>query len=537
MSDPSNAASLASLFLAGLARFPDRPALCVGGETFSYTALGGRVAGLAQTIKTLDPAPDKRRAAVFAYRSAVAYQGVLGTLLTGKAYVPLNPRFPAERSLRMLEAADVAAVIVDRRSTAAAAATLALSDKEYLVLLPEHDTVPDELAGLSRCRCVVGPDFLSAEPDPQPPAVAPDDGAYLLFTSGSTGTPKGVLVTHANALAYVANAAAVLNADENDRFSQTFDMTFDVSVHDMFVCWSVGACLCSLPEQALIGPAAYIREQKITCWFSVPSTAGFMQRFGMLTPGAYPGWRSGVFAGEALPASLAAAWRVAAPNCVLHNFYGPTEATVSVTFAPWRDENDSAPDGGVPIGRPFSDQKIAVVDENLRRVPVGERGELCLGGSQVAPGYWRAPDLTADRFVALPEDGDGAENRWYRTGDVVSWDDRLGLLFHGRADRQIKIRGYRVEIGEIETALRAAADTQFAAALGWPKVSPGVAGGVVAFVAGTAQSPAAIVAGCKTRLPDYMIPNRVTTLDALPLNANGKVDYKALERMLETPHG
>lgn len=531
-SDPAAGASLTALAMASVARVPDRPALVAAGRMLSYAELAAVAASLARTLGRHDPAPDVGRAALLAYRSVAAYAGVLGILLAGKAYVPLNPRFPTERTRAMLEAADTRVLVVDRRSADAAFRVLATVDRPMLVLMPEHEAPPTGLPRSSRHRIVCRDEFEAGDGPPPAPAAASEDGAYLLFTSGSTGRPKGVLVTHANATTYVRNVRSLFTPTERDRFSQAFDLTFDLSVHDLFVCWSVGACLCVVPEEALIGPASFIRDQGITCWFSVPSTVAFMHRFGMLEPGSLPSVRSSLFCGEALPGSLAAAWKAAAPDGVLLNLYGPTEATVAITAAPWRSPEDDGPGGVAAIGRPFPGQRVAVVDDALRPVPPGDIGELCLAGPQLAPGYWRDPVLTAERFVALPGET-GPDNRWYRTGDLASWRADLGLVFHGRSDHQIKIRGHRVEIGEVEDALRAAAGSSQAAAVGWPRDPTGGTLGIVAFVAGTASDPAAILSACRARLPDYMLPAAIHVLDALPLNVNGKVDRAALVRRLE----
>lgn len=521
------------IFLASAARFTDRPALVAEGNSLSYGALRGHAFVIARAIAIRDPDPEVKPVALFAYRSVSAYAGLLGIMLAGKAYVPLNPRFPAERCRRMLDAAGARIIIVDRRCASDALALLTQCDRPLLVLLPDHDAPPEGYDQLTLHHLLCRGELPFGDEAVDDRADRSDDGAYLLFTSGSTGDPKGILVTHANVLSYRDSVRPMVTATEHDRVSQAFDLTFDPSVHDMVVAWSAGACLCCVPENALIGPAAFIHEQGITLWGSVPSTISFMQKFGMLAVGSLPGLRSSMFCGEALPASLAAAWKAAAPNSEILNLYGPTEATITIVGARWRDDGDTAANGAVPIGHPFPGQRVAVVDEALHRVTLGSLGELCLAGPQITPGYWQAPHLTADRFVSLPEDAPGPENRWYRTGDIVGQQGKLGLVFHGRVDQQVKIRGFRVEITEIETVIRTVVGTDLAAAIGWPSKPEQGTLGVVAFVVAPHAAVSDIIAGCRIRLPDYMVPSRIMTLDTLPLNANGKTDYGALRRIME----
>src|SRR5262249_24212385 len=258
---------------------------------------------------------------------------------------------------------------------------------------------------------------MTAAPDSM--HAAGSDGAYLLFTSGSTGAPKGVLIRHDNAVAYIGNVLDRYRPSPEDRFTQLFDFSFDLSVHDMFLCWSAGACLYCPPPTALAGLRDFVREHELTFWFSVPSTAAYMSRMKMLRAGAFPSLRMSLFCGEAMPASLASAWRTAAPNSVIENLYGPTEATVAFTVYRLSDGDFGARDDQpiVPIGLPLPGQYAAVIDADGGVVPDGQPGELCLGGSQVADGYWRMPEVTATRFrspVGLPDD---APCRWYRTGD------------------------------------------------------------------------------------------------------------------------
>jgi non-ribosomal peptide synthetase component F len=320
--------------------------------------------------------------------------------------------------------------------------------------------------------------------------------------------------------------------NEYDRFSQEFDLTFDLSVHDMFVCWERGACLYCVPERAVMAPAKFIREHELTVWFSVPSLVGRLEKLRLLRPGCFPSLRCSLFCGEPFSAVYAQRWQEAAPNSIVENLYGPTETTIAITHYRW-DKVTSPKDciyGIVPIGWTFPGQVGAVVGENLDFVSPGESGELWLAGSQVTSGYWNSPHKTQEQFVKLPTTG---ESLWYRTGDLVKQDATGCFYYLGRTDHQIKIRGYRVELQEIEAVLRKACGTEQAVSVAWP-VSNGSAEGVVGFVSGVETLERdRVLAYCREVLPDYMVPQEIYLRQELPLNVNGKVDRLTLARQLE----
>jgi amino acid adenylation domain-containing protein len=519
----------AAMFRATAAAYKDRPALWAEGSAISYAELLGRASAIARAIVDAGSENVGDPVCLFAYRSQAAFAGLLGILLAGRAYVPLNPKFPTQRSYAMAEASQAQTMLVDKRCQEQAAALLSDPPRRFtVILLGDADLPPDVAACHHVLRIDDNPQAREFIP---PEAPRPDLPAYLLFTSGSTGKPKGVLIANASVLSYVRNVIRFSQPDENDRFSQIFDLTFDASVHDIFVCWASGGCLCIVPENAVLSPANFIRERQLTFWCSVPSTVTFMAKLGMLKPGAFPTLRCTVFCGEALHEVQAAAWAAAAPGSIIENLYGPTEATVLITHYRWRPAPGSK-SSVVPIGQIFEDQHVVIVDEMLKPVPNGQTGEICLGGDQLAIGYWRNPALTAERFTALNYPGDHV-GRWYRTGDLghVAPDGRL--IFQGRMDHQVKIRGYRVELEEIEKVVQASADAELAVALGWPENSQGVAMGVVVFVLPRASfNDVAVIAACRKHLPDYMVPARIITLDSIPVNANGKVDRGALKARL-----
>lgn len=512
--------NLFSLFGASVETHADRPALVVDGETLTYRALGAVVDRWAWAIND-DPG---QQIACLVSRSETAYASILATLKCGKTYVPLNPNFPGSRNSQILELSGAKTIVVDQAGVSNLAEMALPDDITLLVADVAAEDVPAELR--SRCTMIA----TGARNEHMAFAgEAAGDYAYILFTSGSTGTPKGVPVRHTSVIDYVEHLESCYSIDASDRFSQTFDLTFDLSVHDMFLCWQVGACLYSIPEKVLMGPAKFIKEHELTVWFSVPSLAQFMNRFRMLKPGAFPSLRLSLFCGEPLPTSVVRQWQLAAPESLLENIYGPTEATIGISRYVIPADPDAIEDlnGVVSIGQIFPTQSFCLTDdagqkqlhEGVMHEGVMHEGELCVAGSQIADGYWNNVEKTAAQFVELPD----KSGTWYRTGDLVQ---RHGdnLFYVGRIDFQVKIRGYRIELEELNHAIAGFAGTDLVFSVPFP-VTDGVAESIYTFVSDTCELDAAeIISRLGEQLPAYMIPADVLFVSEFPLNSNGKID-------------
>ncbi len=530
MSENHDRHSIVHGFLKSVEAFGDRPAVEVSGKTLTYAALFEQAASLAATLEKYHVGSEPPLTAVFAYRSATAFAGVLAALMHGHGYVPLNRTFPPERSRTMLQRSGCRALIVDTESEKQLGKILQGIEYELLVILPERQEIR-ELASQWPKHQFIGARELASHERWRPVEVSPDSIAYLLFTSGSTGTPKGVMVAHRNVRSYIDFITERFRIGNEDRFSQTFDMTFDLSVSDMFVAWERGACVCCLPEKTLINPGRFINEARLTIWFSVPSTAVFMKRLGALKPGKYPNLRVSMFCGEALPVEVTRAWADAAPNSRIENIYGPTELTIACTYYRWDSTRSplEAEFGVVPIGEPFPGMVPLVVNESLAEVNPGEDGELLMTGPQLSLGYWNDPAKTAAAFVRPPGQGEV----YYRTGDRVRRPVGDGpMLYIGRVDNQIKILGHRVELGEVEAVVREESGVDGVVALGWPK-TPGGAGGVEVFLQIEGPMRPDLNERIAARLPVYMVPRRYHFLPQFPLNANGKYDRAVLFSILE----
>ena len=522
--------ALWSGFLKSAERFPERPAVLMEGQALSYGELQQTASRLAATIQIHAGSSSAPLTAVFAYRSPTAFAGVLGSLLSGNGYVPLNRIFPVERTRSMFERSECRSIVVDAESLPQLGNLVDASKNQLLVLLPDISDVGPYRRQWPR-HDFIGRSELEPAKTWRKPTVLPDAIAYLLFTSGSTGVPKGVMVAHRNVTSFLDYMVERYEITEQDRLSHMFDMTFDLSVFDMFASWERGACLCCPSQKTLIKPGKFIQDTALTVWFSVPSVAAFMKQLGMLKPNRYPSLRLSLFCGEPLPVSSAIAWAEAAPHATLENLYGPTELTIACTLYRWDPLSSPGESelGIVPIGYPYPGMDALVVNEELSEVAPGEAGELLMSGPQMSLGYWNDPERTATAFVVPP----GRSEVYYRTGDRVRRPCGEGPLTHlGRTDFQVKVLGHRVELGEIEAVVRDACGLDGVVAVGWPPTLSGF-GGVDVFIEGETRDIERLRRTVASRLPDYMVPKRFYFMSRLPRSLNNKFDRSALLKTLE----
>ncbi|TYK43951.1 AMP-binding protein [Actinomadura decatromicini] len=495
-------------FLRGLALSPSRPAFHVdtGSPTtasMTYEALHERALAWAGALLAMPGGPPSA-IAVLAEKGPVAYGGLLAALYTGATAVPLSPDFPAARTRRMLADANVSAAVAD----AAGIAALEAAELELPVLTDGDD------AG----RLPVIPAVRAALDAPRP--VRPEDVAYLLFTSGSTGRPKGVKITHAATHHYFTLLDKRYDFGPDDVFSQTFGLNFDCAMFDLFCAWGAGASVRTVPVRAYTDLPSFLSERAMTVWFSTPSAIALVRRMGGLEPGAMPSLRWSFFAGEALRHADAAEWQDAAPASAVENLYGPTELTVTVSGHRWSPETSPAlcVNGHVPIGTVHEGHDHLLLDPDDGATD-GAEGELCVAGPQMTPGYLDPRD-DEGRFLVH------AGRRWYRTGDRVRRLDGGELAYLGRLDAQVQIQGWRVELAEIDDAVRDCPGVEDAVTV----TRPADAGGMelVVFYTGTPVSPAVLAGRLRQVLPEGMLPRAFRHLESFPLNPNRKIDRAGL---------
>jgi amino acid adenylation domain-containing protein len=511
--------SLRAGFLKQVALRPDAPALVVNDRALSYGELDHTARLWAGAIVGRLGGP-AARVGVFGSRSEVSYTAALASLYSGAAFVPLNPRFPPDRTRAMINRADLDAIFVDRLGSTQVAAIVDGLEKTPPIWLPETESAGE----LASARSLDG----------ELPLLPSDRMAYLLFTSGTSGIPKGVPILHSNVRAFINWAMDRYQFGSEDRFSQTFDQTFDLSVFDLFVAWEAGACVYAMSPIDLLAPTRFINKNKLTVWFSVPSVPAQMRKRNLLRSGTLPTLRWSLFCGEPLPRASAEEWQAGAPNSLVENLYGPTELTIACTVHRW--DPGTSPglcvNDMVPIGTPYPGLTAVLVDEDLRPVSDGEPGELCLCGAQTSPGYWKDPVRSAERFVKIHAVG-LRDEIFYRTGDQARRLPNGEYVCLARTDYQIKVLGFRVELGEIEGVLQTGMGVVQAVALGWP-VSEGSAKGIVAFVSGAGIDMTELQNACKASLAGYMVPSKIILVDDMPLNANGKIDRLVLKTRLES---
>ncbi|WP_143264506.1 non-ribosomal peptide synthetase, partial [Amycolatopsis kentuckyensis] len=481
--------TVAELILAQAERTPDALAVRQGATRLTYAELVAAAWGVAAALRARGVGPESR-VGVCAHRAPALVTTVLGVLFSGGCYVPLEPGGPRARLAGIVADAGVSLVIGD--------------------------------AAVAEFGPALGIDV----PPPAAPGgcpASPDSTAHVLYTSGSTGRPKGVLTTHRNIVAFATGFAGRLGVGPGTRTLGVASPGFDAFTMDVFVPLIAGGSVQLASSADRADPERlrrFVVEHDVNWGFITPTL------LSLLDPEDVPGWRTIACGGEPVPAGLAARWL---PGRRFFNVYGPTETTVVVLT----DEVTGIPADPLPLGTPTPGHRAHVVDAGLRPVPPGEVGELVIGGPGLAAGYLNSPELTARKFV---EDPFTPGERLYRTGDLARLRPDGRLEFAGRADRQVKVRGQRIELGEVEAALGAHPDVGAVAVEAVP--GPGGTRLVAFLTPGSAPSDEDIHAFAGDRLTEAMRPAAIRRLAELPVNpVTGKIDRPALRTLAESEPG
>ncbi len=473
-------------------RRPGHPAVVAGERSISYSELDALAGRVARALVRAGVEPGDR-VAVFAPKSIETIAALYGAMKAGACYVPIDPSSPPVRAGLIARDCDVRAVVTDAARASALEPELASGDVRHWLRLEDLAVLP--------------------EGDEALPEGSPDALAYVLYTSGSTGVPKGVMLSHRNAGRFVEWASGVLELREDDRLSSHAPFHFDLSVFDLYAAAKAGATLYPiLGEAASMGApmAEAIGIHELTVWYSVPSALMLLVTQGGVDAARLGSLRHVVFAGEVFPTPYLRKLAALIPGARLHNWYGPTETNVCTYHVV---EEVPASDDPIPIGRACEHYECFAVTADARRAGVGEEGELQVAGDGVMRGYWGGPEHSGP----------------YATGDLVVLQDDGEFRFLGRRDHQIKTRGYRVELGEVEAAVYAHDAIREAAVVAVPDERIGHA--LVAFVVphdGQELSPVALKRHVSERLPRYMVPGAVHVREALPKTSTGKIDRQSL---------
>jgi amino acid adenylation domain-containing protein len=487
-----------------------RPAICISGVTHTYAELRDRVAAI-HSLLDLTAEADERLIGVVVTDTLDTYASVLAVLRSGRAFVPLNLDHPAERNASVVTQAGLRTVIVSH----------------------ENLTLSDDVSQGARHLHTPSASHVSTS---HVAVVTPDELAYLLFTSGSTGEPKGVPITRGNLSAFLDALAAAGGAmHEHDRVLQMFDLTFDFSIATYLAPLSNGACIYTVPSGTVKFAEVYrlLAEEGLTVAPMVPSVLNYLRPY--FDDISLPELRLSFFCGEALHADVADAWARCAPRSAIVNFYGPTEATVFAMNYEWlpAEGKNKTLNGVVSIGHPMRGTAALLVDDELQFVPPGKQGELCLAGLQLTPGYWNDPARNARAF--FEREVEGRLMHFYHTGDMAIRDADGDYLFCGRVDHQVKLQGYRVELGEIERHVRELLPGYTCVVVPYTNQAGNVELRLV--VERHANDLRPVLASLRARVPSYMVPARAMSVTQIPLNANGKIDRRAIQGQLEAELG
>jgi amino acid adenylation domain-containing protein len=509
--------TLPDLLARAAGRSPDAIAVIDGSETLTYGQLDAASGALAAHLGARGVQPGDR-VALHLDKSAASVVAIYGILRAGAAYVPLDPAAPASRVALIAADAEVAAVCTTR-ARLDATLTIVPPPGDCPIVLLDDDAPPCGPATVSGRDAWVGTAAATRRR-------IGADLAYILYTSGSTGTPKGVMLTHTNALAFVEWAVDAVGLQPEDIVSSHAPLHFDLSVFDLFGAAAAGAPVVLVPASVSRFPVElrrFIEDAGITVWYSVPSILTMLTRRGGLERGSLASVRTIVFAGEVFPTKYLRRLMEFVPHATYWNWYGPTETNVCTAY---RVDTPPGGDDPIPIGRAISPDEAYVVTDDGRRAAPGEAGVLHVRGATVMAGYWHDADRTqavlrpSPLHAPLPDVA-------YRTGDLVRERPDGNLEFLGRVDAQVKSRGYRIELGDVEAAIYAHPDVEEAAVVAVPDEM--VTNRLHAFVVARGDlEPRALLDFCRTRVPPYMVPDRLALLDALPQTSTGKVDRRAL---------
>lgn len=498
-------------------------ALKCNDKIVSYDELNEKALAIATLL--IEQGARNEAVGIVGQRSLDSYFGILGTIYAGCYWVPINTKYTFERINSIVNSANINYFIGEKSAIEAIIPILKSNNSGHpvkLVIVPEgRDVVEQEYIGSAQLEKVLSIDYPFDSND--------NNLAYIMFTSGSTGMPKGVKVSRANIAAWLANMNYYYKFDAGFIASQTYDLSFDLSVADIVFTWANGGVLSVLSPEEHLMPIDYIKRERIKLWSSVPTLISFMYKMGQLKPDVFPDVEISIFCGEPLPKYLADAWKIAAPNSTIENLYGPTEATIWLTRYNYTEKQSakSFNNSILPIGLPFKNHVVEIISERDELLTKGQVGEIVYKGPQITEGYLNEPSTTKEVFVKFNWDLSG--EIWYKSGDLGFFNSDGNLECIGRKDGQIKLGGRRIEVGEIESVLRLY--PQIVDAVVVPiRDDFGVVNGIVAFSTTEVSKvdESRIRKDSEQYLERIFFPKVIFTIKEFPLTTSGKIDRKTL---------
>jgi amino acid adenylation domain-containing protein len=487
--------------------FQDHTAFKIEGKSYTYSFLKKRVTGIIKVLQETDP--EEEIIGIWASNDLDVYSSILAVLFSGKGFMPLNPINPKDKNVQIIQRSQIRTLLSP--VSLEINANVPKSNDLRIILTTE---IPDSDLAITI------------------PTVADNSIAYLLFTSGSTGIPKGVPITRGNLDAFIKAFFEVgYTLNDKDRCLQMFDLTFDFSIATYFTPLCRGASVYTIPQKGIRynHVLSLLINEKLTVAPLVTSILNHLRPFfGELNLDYL---KYCYFCGEALPEITLKEFAFCAPKARFVNFYGPTEATVFCLAYEWISGSslNKSFNGIVSIGKPMGKLSAVILDENDQVLSTHQKGELCIAGAQVTPGYFN--DVERNKTAFHPVYFKGTEYLFYRTGDIAFFDDEADFMYIGRFDQQVQIQGFRVELGEIEHFTREFTGISNVAAIAVESEIENLK--IQLFIEDYHESIDKIKDYLKSRLPHYMIPGGITSLNKLPLNQNGKIDRVKLLQLIK----
>lgn len=494
-------------------------ALYTNNKYYTYNELSQISREIAHTILHINY--EKQSIILMGGKSFFIHAGLLGTIIAGSYYTPLNDTFPLERNLNIIELSKSKILILDY--------TDFKNYEKILDNINNYNIICPEEQCLFLTERFPNHNFYAAKEHKNSfLSVNENDTVYMLFTSGSTGIPKGIKISHKNLYNYSYISQKRNNVDNTSKIIQMHDITFDYSVHNLFISFLFGACLHIINRTTKINPFKYINDHQITHAAFVPSSLIIMKKMRLLKENSLPSLKYVCFCGETLPFENALLIAHATPNAKLENIYGPTEATVACAYFEFNKDTKEMPEylGSMPIGKAYEGMEVELYDENLNLITDESTGQIVLSGKQLTNGYVNNEEQTKEKFIMINN------KLHYLTGDLGR---RINgeIVFLGRNDAQVQIRGYRVEIFEIENAISKIDGIISNAVIPTPIGAVTYENTTAFLVCNKDVNIDNIKDILSKTLPNYMVPNNYILLDSMPLNTNGKIDRNQLKKLLQ----